>query len=490
MGFLTVPRYLISMRGTNQSVKKVLAVDLDFSLARTDALIESMWSMFVSHPFRFLKTILNLRRGKAFFKNRVAESTSFDAAKLPFNTEVIKQIKSWKNSGGKVVLVTASHQTIADQVGKHLDLFDQVKGSNESTNLKGPEKAKFLCEEFGSGQFAYIGDSRADLSVWEEACSVIAVNPSIGLKFQLENRFNDVKYLLSSESKLIEFLRLMRPTQWVKNTLVFAPIVAAQSRDLSSLLNNAFAFIIFCLVASAVYILNDAFDLQNDRNHPIKKQRPLASGSVQISEGLALSAVLFILGLTLSLWIDMQLFWLMSLYVILNVLYSATFKKVRFVDVFFLALFFMSRILAGSITGNVDLTFVFLAFSGCLFLTLGSIKRLGELILFSNAKMDRIPGRGYRSKDTAYLQLIAAASSIVSIACLASYINSESVLEIYKTPDFLWGIVLILTGWIIRLIVLTMKGKSHDPLKFSLQDKGSILALFFCVALILNATLI
>jgi phosphoserine phosphatase len=204
------------MCGDSQSGKKVLAVDLDLSLARTDTLVEGIWSLFLSNPFQFVKIMLSLRRGRAYFKNLVAESVSFDAAKLPFNKEVLHQIKAWKRDGGRVVLVTASHQLIADEVGRHLNLFDRVQGSTEAVNLKGQQKAKFLCEEFGLGEFAYIGDSKADLPVWEVACSVIAVNPSFGLKLQLDNKFDNVKYLLSSESKRLEVLRLLRPAQWVK----------------------------------------------------------------------------------------------------------------------------------------------------------------------------------------------------------------------------------------------------------------------------------
>lgn len=473
-----------------QSDNNMLVVDLDLTLARTDTLVESLWLMFVSNPFRFVKTMLKLRHGRAHFKDNVAKSMPCDAAKLPFNTQVIDHIKSWKNNGGKVVLVTASHQIIADEVGRHLNLFDRVKGSNKSRNLKGREKAKFLCEEFGFGQFAYIGDSKADLPIWEMAHSVVAVDPSTSLKIQLENRFDNVKYLLSGESKHLEILRLLRPTQWVKNVLIFAPFAAAQSKDLTALLLNAFAFVIFCMVASAVYIMNDAFDIQNDRNHPIKKQRPLARGSVQLSEGLALSAAILALSLTLSIWVDIQLFWLMSSYLILNVLYSAAFKKLRFIDILFLTLFYLARIVAGSITGNVDLTFVFVAFSGFLFVTLGSLKRLGEIKLFSGLKNTQVSGRGYRPADAVYVQLIVVISSIISIAHLAWYINSENVLKTFKTPGFLWGIVLILSGWIIRLFVHTNRGKSQDPLSFCLQDKSSFIVAFLCVALILSATLI
>ncbi|MBT6162644.1 MAG: UbiA family prenyltransferase [Crocinitomicaceae bacterium] len=467
---------------------KVLAVDLDLSLTKTDVLIEILWAMLSSSPFRFVAMMFNLRFGKAYFKSCVAKSVFFDASKLPFNAQVINYIKDWKKGGGKVVLVTASNQIIADEVGRHLNLFDNVYGSNELVNLKGQQKARFLCEKFGAGKFAYIGDSKADLSVWEEACSVIAVNPSFGLKLQLENRFDSVKYLLSDESKHREIIRLFRPTQWVKNILIFAPILAAQSRDLSALLNNVFAFLIFCMIASAVYIINDTFDIQNDRNHPVKKQRPLACGSIHLSEGLALSGILLILGLTLSIWVDIQLFWLMSLYLILNVLYSAALKKVRFVDLLFLTLFYLARILAGSITGNIDLTYVFLAFSGFLFVALGSLKRLGELALLSNAKTERVPGRGYRPKDAISILLIAAISSILSIAHLINYVSSVGVSKAYKNPGFLWGIVIILTGWIIRLIVLTNQGKSQDPLMFVIEDKGSVIVAFFCFALMLSAT--
>ena len=468
--------------------KNILAVDLDLSLVKTDVLIEILWAMLVSSPFRFVVMVLNLRFGKAYFKSCVAQSAFFDAAKLPFNTQVINYIHDWKKGGGKVALVTASNQIIADEVGRHLNLFDNVYGSNELVNLKGQQKARFLCEKFGAGEFAYIGDSKADLSVWEEACSVIAVNPSFGLKLQLENRFDNVKYLLSDESKHREIIRLFRPTQWVKNILIFAPIVAAQSRDLSALLNNVFAFLIFCMIASAVYIINDAFDIQNDRNHPVKNQRPLACGSIHLSEGLALSGILLILGLTLSMWVDIQLFWLMSLYLILNVLYSAALKKVRFVDLLFLTMFYLARILAGSITGNIDLTYVFLAFSGFLFVALGSLKRLGELVLLSNAKIEQVPGRGYRLTDAISIRFIAAVSSFLSIAHLIGYISSDGVSKAYKNPGFLWGLVLILTGWIIRLIVLTTHGKSQDPLKFTLEDRGSIVVAFFCFALMLSAT--
>ena len=135
---------------------KILVVDLDGTLVKTDMLFESFWSSISKDARTLFFAVRALSKGKARLKQVLAKTGQVDISLLPYNDQVINYIRTWREGGGKTALVTAADQTLADQIAQHLDLFDEVHGSDGSHNLKGPNKATFLVDRYGNkGFFKY-----------------------------------------------------------------------------------------------------------------------------------------------------------------------------------------------------------------------------------------------------------------------------------------------------------------------------------------------
>lgn len=275
----------LRLRHTGCFMCEVLVVDLDGTLLRSDMLFESFWSAFSldwKSPFRAAQA---LSKGKAFLKRHLANAADVDVETLPYDEDVIAYIRAWREQGRSTALVTASDNAIAQKIGAHLGLFDEVYGSNGTDNLKGARKATFLVEKYGDKAFAYMGDSEADLEVWARAKKAITVNLSDSLQMRAGQAAPEVEHLKTHSHEVRSYLKAIRPHQWMKNGLVFLPILASHQIDGASFLNALLAFISFSLVASSVYVLNDLLDLKADRAHPRKRLRPFAAGAIPIGAG-------------------------------------------------------------------------------------------------------------------------------------------------------------------------------------------------------------
>ncbi|MCJ7657767.1 MAG: UbiA prenyltransferase family protein, partial [Anaerolineales bacterium] len=140
----------------------------------------------------------------------------------------------------------------------------------------------------------------------------------------------------------------MRPHQWIKNILVYVPLVFDRKlTHIPSLIRTSIGFILFCLVASVVYIINDIADLEADRNHPVKRNRPLASGDLPISVAIFTAIVILVIVFPLAYWLAPSFALVLGCYFILNLLYSKWFKHIPIIDVFVLASFYVLRVIAG-----------------------------------------------------------------------------------------------------------------------------------------------
>ena len=476
------------MKIINNSKGIALAVDLDGTLSQSDFLIEGLWSIFCESPFRFLRLFSTLSKGRAVFKKRVTEESSLNIGEVPLNEVVIRYIQQWKKAGGEVVLVTAADQSIADKVNTHVQLFDGVYGSDGKENLKADQKAEFLCKRYGSKGFAYIGNSTSDIKVWEHASDVIVVNPSLILKSRLKKRFENIE-CLDVHAKVAHVFALLRPHQWLKNILVFLPVFAAQAFVFEKILQSALAFLVFSIVASAVYVVNDLFDIQSDRKSPFKKHRPIASGKVQISTGIAIGVIAFAVGLSLAFLIKWDLFLILCFYSLLNFLYSTYLKKLIVIDICCLGLFYVLRVYAGSLSTEIGLSFWLVAFSLFLFLALGAIKRMNEIVKSVKSNQRAVHGRGYLTSDLSVISQISVGFSFSSIVLLALYLNSANVVEAYNNPSLLWGLVLLLIFWLNRLIILTSRADCEEPLLFFIKDKTSLLCATIGAVLIYAASI-
>ena len=262
------------------------------------------------------------------------------------------------------------------------------------------------------------------------------------------------------------YLVSLRPHQWVKNILVALPSLAAHRYD--PMIIPAFA--IMCAVASGIYVINDLSDIGADRLHPSKRHRPIASG--KIAHPLPLAAALAGVAGLGAMFMPHGFAPAVGLYCLLAVAYSHWLKRVLMLDLVVLALLYGVRIWAGAEATHTPITGWLIAFSLFLFLSLAAMKRCTELVSTGQAF-----GRPYRSDDLPVLQCLGLASGLISALTLGLYVTSPNVTVLYRHPEVLWVLCLILTGWIGRVYLLAGRGKMHDdPVVFALTDRTSWLS--------------
>lgn len=284
---------------------------------------------------------------------------------------------------------------------------------------------------------------------------------------------------------LRDYLRVLRPHQWVKNLLVFAPLVAAHEIRPEPYLLVAGLFAALTACAAGTYVLNDLLDLPYDRRHAGRRRRPLAAGTVPALPAGGLAAGLAASGLAAAFWLSAPAGRCVLLYVAVTVVYSLALKRKLFLDVIALAVLFTLRVLAGGAAAAVPLSPWFLAFSVFIFLAMAVAKRQSELRAVRAADLSAAGGRAYRAEDLTVLAALGAASSFAAVLVLTLYISSPAVSERYTRPDFLWLVCLLLLYWLGRTLLLANRGAvGDDPVVFALRDRtswlvgGGMLALF------------
>mgnify|MGYP001316930981 CR=1 FL=1 len=464
-----------------QDKKKVLAVDLDGTLLRSDLLFESVCYKLSMSFFYLFQIIKWLFSGKANLKARLADGFEFDPALLPFRRSVIDFIEQGRNNGAHTVLISASNEHLVSKIAEFLECFDEAFGSDDKINLKGVNKAKFLVDRYGVNGFDYIGDSIADIPVWKEADKVLIAGASKRVIEKVSNIFSYHECIEEPLNSKTSYVKILRPHQWLKNLLVFAPLIAAHSIELEDWFAGFIGFIAFNLIASSVYILNDLLDLAADRQHPRKSIRPFAAGDVPIKFGLLTMPLLIVLGAIVASYLPLKFALILVAYYIITLLYSFFLKRRVLVDIFTLTGLYTLRVVAGASATGLILSPWIVAFCLFLFLALAAIKRQTELV--SNLSLGQLGsvGRDYKVDDLLIIVMIALSSGCISVLVFALYINSPAVISLYSSPWFLWGACPILLYWIIRLVLLAHRGDMHDdPVIFATKDKVSV----FCGVII------
>lgn len=458
-----------------------LCVDLDGTLVLTDTLHDGCLAL-VRKGSTVLNVPLWLSRGKAHLKKRIAELSVLDVTTLPYNESLVEELRRQQGAGRDIWLATGADELVANRVAQHLGVFAGVVASDGRANLVGSNKAKALVARFGKGGFDYVGNSRSDMRVWEVARQVHVVAPSAGLKraMQRESLQIDAIYDQPQEAGIKSWLRAIRIHQWAKNLLIFLPVVL--SHRAAAFPQAALAFLAFGLVASGGYLINDVLDLQEDRRHSIKKNRPLAKGIVSLSSVLALIPVLWLMAVGICLALPPAFALFLLTYVVSSFAYSLLFKKQALLDIVMLAGLYTLRIAAGGAATNIVISQWTLTVAVFLFLSLAMVKRVSELKEFRENGTLNVPGRNYRQVDIQQLGAMGAASGYMSVLVTALYINSPEVQLLYTKPHFLWFILPAQLYWISRVWLLANRGEmNQDPIVFALKDKVTYVAVAFAV---------
>jgi 4-hydroxybenzoate polyprenyltransferase len=422
-----------------------------------------------------------LRCGKAHLKAELARHVNIDVGALPYDSDVVAWLQAARLAGRPIVLATASHRSLADAVAAHLDLFDKVFASDGEINLSAKDKRDLLVSEYGERGYDYIGNSHDDIPAWQSADHAYTVNPirqisSINGDFRLMSDTN-------IPQKLGILSHALRINHWLKNILVFVPLIAAHKVGSWQLLQPVLlAFLAFNLCASGCYLINDLLDLEHDRHHPEKRNRPLASGAMPLLVGLAMSVLLSIFALTISwLFLPWQFEITLLGYYILTTIYSAAIKRVVMMDVVVLATLYTLRIIAGSFAINIFPSVWLLAFSMFLFLSMALIKRYAELYAMREQHLVKTLGRGYHSDDLPLLATLGATSGYLAVLVLALYIQDAHTAALYRHPELIWLCCPFLLWWISRFWIITYRGLMQaDPVDFLIRDRTSLFVIAIC----------
>mgnify|MGYP001215649243 CR=1 FL=1 len=280
----------------------------------------------------------------------------------------------------------------------------------------------------------------------------------------------------------VHIFKIIRPHQWVKNILVFVPMLMSHNFNINNFILSTKAFIIFSLVASSIYVVNDIVDIKSDQKHPYKKNRPLAAGLININQCKYLILFLLIFCAFFLIDINKNFLILIISYFIISNLYSFFFKKYVIIDLLILASLYTIRIIGGGFIADISVSIWLLSFSIFFFLSLAAIKRQIEIINFKKIKKEKISGRGYIVGDQKIINMIAISSGYISILVLVLYINSPQVISLYSFPNILWGMCLVMLFWISRIIFMSNRKKiEDDPIVYAIKDGVS----YICLLLIL-----
>ena len=459
-----------------------LVVEADRALIKSDLLIEAAFSLLSRRPVRGLRALAALWRGRAALKARIAAEAPLGSAPLgldlvPLDQELVALLRRAKANGRKIYLASSVDRRWLEPLVERLGLFDGVFAGDGTTALSGPAMAEALRAAFGDGGFDYAGNADTDREIWRRARGVVVVGATAHALREVRKRFPGTETLGVRRVSLVEYVHALRVHQWLKNLLIPVPALAAHQFGPLTIGPLLLAFFAFSFFASSAYLLNDLFDLSNDRRHAIKRQRPFAAGTIPLAHGMWISLALLATAVTLALFLPARFMALLAGYYVLTLAYSLWLKRDMMVDVLLLACLYGMRLVAGGAAVLVPLSPWLIAFSIFLFLSLAIVKRCTELAGGFEAGHDAPSGRGYQLRDLPVLEAMALASGYVAALVFALYINSPPVIGLYRSPELLWLICVVLIHWISRIVILTHRGEMHsDPIVFAATDPGSLIS--------------
>jgi 4-hydroxybenzoate polyprenyltransferase len=457
-----------------------LAVDLDRTLIRTDSLVEQFLTVFCRLPWRAAKTLLKLREGKAKFKEAVIELSTFDPDVLLFNEDLLEYLHAERERGRPLHLVTAADQRLADIVAERVGIFESASGSCQGHNLKGKNKLNHLEERFPDG-FSYAGDDVSDLVIWRKAKSAVLVGVSNSTRKAVKAMDCAVELdIPRQKAGLRAWARLLRIHQWSKNILIFIPLILGQAIfDPRALLPVLLGFLAMGLAASGTYTINDIADIASDRAHRTKRRRPIASGAIDAGHALMVAMALILAGVALIGTLSLSAGGLLLLYLAGTLSYSFKFKREPMIDIFILGSLYTIRIVIGAVLAGMTFSHWLLMFSFFFFFSLSMAKRHVEIVNAASGSDRVLPikGRGYITSDAPLTLCTGVGTNLVAILILSLYVAQDIYPQnLYDNPEWLWGIVVMVMMWSLRIWFLSHRGVlDDDPVSFALRDRTSLI---------------
>lgn len=279
----------------------------------------------------------------------------------------------------------------------------------------------------------------------------------------------------------MSYLKLLRPKDWAKNLFLFIPLFfAGEIANWVKVADVFLGFVAFCCVASCIYIINDYRDIEDDRRHPVKCKRPLASGTVSKTGALLISALLFVLGFTLAWWIRDKFLFVLAIYFFINLGYSLGLKNVPILDIVLLSIGFVLRVKGGSVIAIIPLSewIVIMVFLLAIFMAIGK-RRDDVMIKISSGKDMRKASKGY---NLDFLNVQMALVCAVIVVAYFMYTMSDGVIQRLGTYRLYYTCLFVLGGIMRYLQIIFVMSDSQSPTKILYKDRFIQITLLLWVA--------
>ena len=285
---------------------------------------------------------------------------------------------------------------------------------------------------------------------------------------------------------LFNYIHSLRPKHWIKNLFVFAALIFSLNLfNIVKLMASLQAFFAFCLASSFVYIINDIIDIEQDRKHPKKRNRPIASGKISIKNAIIISIICLITSVTLAYFININTLIVITVYIFVNIFYSIKIKNVVILDVMFIALGFILRMIAGATAIEVSFSNWILLTTFCISLFLGFGKRRAEMLLANNntQKNTRFVLKLYSVQFLDYMILSSVTLTIISYAL---YTIDSEVIKRFGTDKLIYTVPLAIYGIFRYLYVIYRSDRDGDPTEVVLKDKSIISVVLLWILLVIG----
>lgn len=370
---------------------------------------------------------------------RLTRSAPTPPADLPLNVALVRWLRAEAAAGRPLALLDRGQNELAEALAVRA----------------GPALRVIRPEALPAGPFLWIGSHPAPAS------RAIGLDPRDAFPLP--------------EGRFAALWRGMRPHHWVKNLLVFLPLIAAHRwGDPAAWAAGLAALAVFCLATSAVYLTNDLLDLADDRAHPHKRLRPLAAGYLGGAAAAGAAAALLLMALGLAALVSTVLMAVATVYAAAALAYSLRLKRLPYADVIWLAGLYVARVLAGAAAAGIAPTGWLIAFCGCTMGALACAKRCAEL----HATPDRAARRGYAPAHLRGLAGLGLAASAAAVAVLVLHAMQAEAAALYPRPWLLLPVAMVLALWLGRIWVMVARDRlGADPILFALRDRPSWLAL-------------
>lgn len=279
----------------------------------------------------------------------------------------------------------------------------------------------------------------------------------------------------------MQFIKLLRPKDWAKNLFLFIPIFfAGEFLDTDKIISLLFGFAAFSFVASSIYIINDYRDIDDDKKHPVKFNRPLASGAVSKPLAIIICSLLLLAGFTIAWFLRDKFLFVLAIYFLINLGYSFGLKSIPILDIMILAIGFVLRIKAGSVITFIPLSewIVIMVFLLAIFMAIG--KRRDDVLLKIKSGVDlRKASKGYNLE---FLNVLLALVSAVIIVAYFMYTMSPEVQERLATYRLYYTCLFVMGGIMRYLQIIYISADSGSPTKILYKDRFIQITLLLWVA--------